>query len=179
MNPIQDLVANFQSLVGQVPELVQPFVVMLAATIPFIEGEGAAPIGVIGGIPPIVAGIAAAIGNFVAVLVVVLVSSRARVAVVARVGAGGVPVDETVETVGTGKPESKGRQRFKRWLVRFGVPGASLLAPLAIPSHFTAAMLVAAGIPRARVLLWQAIAIVAWTILTTTLVWLAVSALLG
>ena len=89
------------------------------------------------------------------------------------------PVDETVETIGTGKAESKGRQRFKRWLVRFGVPGASLLAPLAIPSHFTAAMLVAAGIPRARVLLWQAIAIVAWTILTTTLVWLAGSALLG
>ena len=31
------------------------------------------------------------------------------------------------------KPEPKGRRKFKRFLTRFGVPGASLLGPLATP----------------------------------------------
>jgi hypothetical protein len=168
VHPLQDLVRNFQDLVAQVPDLVQPFVVMLAAAIPFIEGESGGPIGVIGGINPIVAGVAAATGNFLAVLGVVMLSSRVRTAAVNRRA---VPTEP--------KPESKGRQRFRRWLVRFGVPGASILGPLAIPTHFTAAMLVASGTPRGWVLLWQSVAIVFWTALTTTAMWLAISAVLG
>lgn len=30
----------FQELVGQVPEIVQPLVIMLAGAVPFIEGRG-------------------------------------------------------------------------------------------------------------------------------------------
>jgi hypothetical protein len=167
VSPIESLVRNFQDLVAEVPEAVQPFIVMLAGAIPFIEGEGASPIGVIGGIHPVVAGIAAAAGNFLCVLVVVLVSSRARAAAVSH-GGRSAARDE-------GKPESKGRQRLRRFLVRFGVPGASLLGPLAVPTQITAATLVAAGTPRGWVLLWQAIAIILWTTLTTTLVWGVVS----
>ncbi|HIZ38089.1 MAG TPA: small multidrug efflux protein [Candidatus Ruania gallistercoris] len=193
MNPIENLVVGFQDLIAQVPEFLQPVIVLLAALIPFIEGEGGSAIGVIGGINPIVAGLTAATGNFLAVLVVVLVSSRARSAVVNRrtaqvtpVAAGGVPSGSATDTL-TGaesvsdepantKPESKGRQRFKKWLVRFGVPGASLLGPLAIPTHFTSAMLIASGTSPRWVLLWQAVAIVVWTTLTVTLMWLAVNA---
>ncbi|MCS5732842.1 small multidrug efflux protein [Herbiconiux daphne] len=65
------------------------------------------------------------------------------------------------------KPESKGVQRFKRFLVRFGVPGASILGPLAIPTQFTSAILVSTGVPKSWVLLWQAVAISLWTTLTT------------
>jgi hypothetical protein len=171
VNPIEELVLNFQNLVAQVPEIVQPLVVALAGAVPFIDGEGAGPIGVVGGINPIVAGVAAAAGNFLAVFVIVAVSSRARTAAVDRLAAGKPPAPR--------KPESKGRQRFRSYLVRFGVPGASILGPLAIPGHFTSAMLVAAGTPRRWVLLWQAISIVLWTALTTTLVWLGVQALIG
>ena len=191
MNPVQDLVGNIQELVAQVPEFVQPFLVMLAGAIPFIEGEGGAGIGVIGGISPITAGIAAAAGNFLCVLVVVLLSSRARTAVVnlrtarsdsagagtaAGSGTGGTAVGIETEPV---KTESKGRQRFKKWLVRFGVPGASILGPLAIPTQFTSAILVASGTPRGWVLLWQAVAIVLWTTVTTVLAWAALSTVLG
>lgn len=189
MNPIEDLVLRFQELVAQVPELVQPFVVMLAGAVPFIEGEGGGAIGIIGGMHPVVAAVAAAIGNFLAVLAVVTLTSRTRAAVVdrraarTRGSAGGVAVLEGDDADMTDAPsapsESKGRKRFKRWVVRFGVPGASLLGPLAIPTHFTAAMLVAGGTPRAWVLLWQAIAIVLWTAVITILVWLGVSALLA
>ncbi|MEU8385461.1 hypothetical protein [Streptosporangium sp. NPDC048865] len=166
MNPVETLVQNFRDLVAEVPELVQPFIVMLAGAIPFIEGEGASPIGVVGGIHPVVAAVAAAAGNFLCVLVVVLISSRARAAAVAH----GHRPSRREE-----RPESKGRRRFRRYLVRFGVPGASLLGPLAVPTQFTAAMLIASGTSRSWVLLWQAIAIVFWTTLTTTLVWGVVS----
>jgi len=182
MNPIEQLVAGFQDLVGQVPDLLQPVIVALAGAIPFIEGEGAALIGVIGGVNPIVAAIAAALGNFIAVVLVVLLGSRIRTAAVDRsasrkaavatpvtVGAGtGAPgSDEAVFAAAEGKPESKGRSKLRRWLVRFGVPGASLLAPLALPTHFTAATLVASGIDKGRVIFWQAIAIVLWTTFVT------------
>lgn len=170
MNPVETLVQNFRELVAEVPEVIQPFVVMLAGAIPFIEGEGASPIGVVGGINPVVAGIAAATGNFLCVLVVVLISSRARAAAVTH---GRRPASPSQ------RPESKGRQRFRRYLVRFGVPGASLLGPLAIPTQFTAAMLIASGTSRSWVLLWQAIAIVLWTTLTTTLAWGVVSSVVA
>lgn len=97
-----NLIETFQNLVAQVPELVQPLIVALAGAIPFIEGEGAVSIGIIGGISPVIAAIAAIVGNFLCVLVVVLVSSGARQAVVNRsraktaalAGAGGGTIDE-------------------------------------------------------------------------------------
>lgn len=184
MNPVEELVRNFQELVAQAPELVQPFVVMLAAAVPFIEGEVASLIGVVGGLHPVVAGLAAAAGNFLCVLGVVLFSSRARTAVIRRrsranvAAVAGTDTAVAVEEI-PDKPESKGRQRFKKWLVRFGVPGASILGPLAIPTQITSALLVAGGTPRGWVLLWQAVAIVLWTSLATISAWAALTFLVG
>lgn len=64
-----------------------------------------------------------------------------------------------------GKPtrRAKGREKLRRWLVKFGVPGTSLLAPLALPTMLTAAFFVGSGVPKQWVILWQIIAIVAWT----------------
>ena len=84
MNPIEELILNFQNLVAQVPELVQPFIVLLAGAVPFIEGEGAAIIGVVGGIFPITAAIAAAAGNFLSVLIVVLVGTDIMLSLIKR-----------------------------------------------------------------------------------------------
>lgn len=190
MRPVEELVDSFQRLVAEVPEIVQPLIVMLAGAIPFVEGEGASMIGIVGGINPVVAAVAAAAGNFLCVLLVVLLTSQARTAVANRRAS---RVEATVGTAGSAgsagssgagraagpeeaapaKPESKGRQRINRWLVRFGVPGASILGPLAIPTQFTAAMLVAGGTPRRWVLLWQAVAIVLWTTVATVSVSLA------
>ncbi|SDH82559.1 small multidrug efflux protein [Agrococcus jejuensis] len=175
-SPLDDLVAGFQHLAAQVPEWLQPLVISLAGAVPFVEGEGSAAIGVVAGLHPVVAGVAGVIGNLVAVTIVVLLGSRIREAAVARrrrtaavrerelVGAGGVAVAPE-----PAKPESKGRRRVKQWLTRFGVPGASLLAPIALPTHFTAATLVASGVPKGWVLLWQAIAIVLWTTLVVVI----------
>lgn len=188
MNAIDRTVANFQELVAQVPEILQPVIVMIAAAIPFVEGEGGAVIGIVGGLHPVVAAAAAATGNFLCVLLVVALTSRARTAVVDRhrspVGVGGVgagpDVDEAAfQRTTVTKPQSKGRQRFNRWLVRYGVPGASLLGPLAIPTQFTAAILVSGGTSRQWVLLWQAVAIAVWTTIASIAAWTAVTFAVG
>jgi hypothetical protein len=223
--------AWFQELVGQVPEAVQPLVVALAAAVPFVEGELGAVLGIIGGLHPVVAALAAFTGNVLCVVVVVLLGSRIREALVRRragrdpqmagtsgdssvsrasgaSGATGASMssvsDSTVPIVlpanagagwsaGTGRaaggartgaatpapvaaasvetaeavPETKGKAKLRRWLVKFGVPGASLLAPLALPTMFTAATFVASGVPKGWVILWQVVAVAAWTTLTT------------
>ncbi len=188
MNPIERAIDSFQELVAQVPEIFQPIIVMLAAAIPFVEGEVAAVIGIVGGLHPVVAAVAAATGNFLCVLLDVAGASRARTAVVDRrrslvgVGKGGARPDsgeDAFEQATVTKPESKGRQRFRRWVVRFGVPGASILGPLAVPTQITAAILVGGGTPRRWVLLWQAVAIAVWTTVATVAAWTGLTFFVG
>lgn len=158
-----DLITTFQDWVARVPDLVQPLIVALAGAVPFIEGEGAASIGILGGIPPVVAAIAAMVGNFVCVAALVLLSSGARQAVVTRhrsrvaVAAGNGSVD------GIPAAPTPRKQKFQRAFERYGVPGVSLLGPLLLPTQFTATMLAASGVAKGRILLWQGIAIILWT----------------
>ena len=167
-----NLIDTFQNLVAQVPELVQPLIVALAGAVPFIEGEGAAAIGIIGGIHPAIAAAAGAIGNFLCVAALVLLGSGTRRAIVTRhrervaVAAGGGAITEGGTAVAA-PAASPRREKFQRALVRYGVPGVSLLGPLLLPTQFTATMLAAAGVGRARILFWQGIAIVGWTTLIT------------
>nr|WP_201470357.1 small multidrug efflux protein [Microbacterium hydrocarbonoxydans] len=179
-----------QDFVNQVPDLLQPVLVALAAAIPYFEGEGASVLGIVAGLNPVVAAIAAIAGNFLCVLLVVLLGARIRGSIVARratgsasaaavptggTTTGGADGAETASTVTATSTDAdadaedettrggKGRTKLRRWLVRFGVPGASLLAPLALPTMLTAAFFVAAGVGKERVLFWQFIAIVLWT----------------
>ncbi|GEB44246.1 hypothetical protein DEU35_0667 [Microbacterium sp. AG157] len=156
-NPVSDLILGFQGLVADVPDLVQPLILALAGAVPFIEGEGAAAIGIIGGIPPIVAAIAGAVGNIICVAVVVLATSRVRTAVTTRRGA--------IE-----KPPTARREKFEKAYHRYGTPGVSLLGPLLLPTQFTAAALTSTGVPPMRVLAWQAAAIVLWTTVITLII---------
>ncbi|MDF2047716.1 MULTISPECIES: small multidrug efflux protein [Microbacterium] len=156
-NPVSDLVLGFQNLVAEVPDLVQPLVVALAGAVPFIEGEGAAAIGIIGGIPPIVAALAGAVGNLICVAIVVLATSRVRTAVTTRRG-------------GAEKPVTARREKFERAYHRYGTPGVSLLGPLLLPTQFTAAALTSTGVPPMRVLAWQAAAIALWTTVITLII---------
>lgn len=173
-----NLVETFQNLVAQVPELVQPLIVALAGAIPFIEGEGAAAIGIIGGIHPVVAAIAGMVGNFLCVAILVIAGAGARKAIVTRardreaVPAGGSTLgDAPVET----DRGATRRAKFQRAFERYGVPGVSLLGPLLLPTHFTATMLAASGVGKGRVLIWQAAAIVLWTTAITLIITGAVS----
>jgi uncharacterized membrane protein len=170
------LVDNFQDLVAQVPDLVQPLIVAAAGAVPFIEGEGAAVIGIIGGIHPAIAAAAGIIGNFVCVTVLVLLTARTRSAVVTRtrtrrlVAAGGGDAAEVPSPEAADERGSARKAKFQRAFERYGVPGVSLLGPLLLPTQFTATMLAGAGVKTARILFWQGLAIVAWTTLLTFVV---------
>lgn len=166
-----NIIGAFQDLVAQVPEIVQPLIVALAGAIPFVEGEGAVTIGIVGGIHPVVAAAAAMIGNFLCVAVLVLASSSARRAIVTRtrsreaVLAGG----EAPAPAESDRRAAR-RAKFQRAFERYGVPGVSLLGPLLLPTQFTATMLAASGIGKGRVLFWQAVAIFGWTTVVAVIV---------
>ena len=173
-----NIIDTFQDLVGQVNEFVQPLILAAAGAIPFVEGEGAATIGVLGGINPVVAAVSAIVGNFVCVAVLVFLSARARTAVVTRSrarsemragaeGAGSTASVAVADRPGAGHRPGVRRAKFQRAFERYGVPGVSLLGPLLLPTQFTATMLAASGIGRGRILFWQALAIIGWTTLVT------------
>lgn len=174
-----NIVETLQDLVGQVPEPLQPLIAALAGAIPFVEGEGGAAIGILGGIHPVVAAVAAAIGNFVVVAALVLlgagardaVVSRRRTAVHTRQGAEIGVVTPPPGPIGDGRDRRSARRaKFQRAYERYGVPGVSLLGPLLLPTHFTATMLAASGVDRSRILIWQAVAIVLWTTVTALVI---------
>lgn len=163
-----DVVTSWQDLLGQAPQLLQPVVIALAGAVPFVEGEGAVVIGVLGGLHPVVAGVAAALGNVVVVALLVLASARTRRAVAAGRRSGGGGADD--DAAGAPGRSSARRVKFQRAYERYGVPGVSLLGPLLLPTHLTATMLAATGVAVRRVLLWQAVAIAGWTALTALVV---------
>ncbi|WP_247828981.1 small multidrug efflux protein [Arthrobacter antioxidans] len=158
---------GMQEWVQELPEIVQPLGVAVAGMIPYIEGEGAAGIGILLGINPVMAAVAAMIGNFLSVLAVVTISSRVREKVVAGRGGGGESANSAAAAPSARR--AKGQRRLQGWLSRFGVPGASLLAPLALPTQLTALFFAASGVRTERVLFWQAIAIVVWTVVISVL----------
>lgn len=172
-----NLVDMFQDVVAQVPALIQPLIVAAAGAVPFIEGEGAAAIGIIGGIHPVLAAAAGMLGNFVCVAVLVLLTSRTRSAVLTRtregravaVGGGALAGDVVPVAHEPGRGTAR-KEKFQRALDRYGVPGVSLLGPLLLPTQFTATFLAGAGVRPARILFWQGLAIVAWTTLLTLVV---------
>lgn len=194
-----------QALIDRVPDLLQPLIVALAAAVPYVEGEGAAALGILAGINPVLAAVAGAAGNIACVVAVVLLGSRIRGAATRRrartaaadtaedalvtssarsgaaAGRGGATTSPTASGTGSrdvdagpaddvrGDPAqkadrgAKGRARLRRWMLRFGVPGASLLAPLALPTMLTAAFFVASGVRKEWVIQWQVVAVVLWT----------------
>ena len=82
------------------------------------------------------------------------------------------PVDEIAEVdeVDERGKKSARRAKFQNALVRYGVPGVSLLGPLLLPTQFTATMLAGSGVSTARVLFWQGLAIAGWSTLIGVIV---------
>lgn len=182
-----NIIDIFRDSFAQFPEVLQPLVIAAAAAVPFIEGEGAAVIGVLGGVHPAAAISAAILGNFICVTILTYASAHARDSATKSLASRRANSRETdedrdavldcaldpAEALETEVLESKRSAeerraarwvKFRRAFERYGVPGVSLLGPLLMPNQFTAAMLAASGIRRVRVLFWQALSIIGWTV---------------
>nr|WP_241429028.1 hypothetical protein [Agrococcus sp. ARC_14] len=130
------------------PAWAQWLGIMAISAIPFVESYFGAVIGILVGLHPAVAIVAAIVGNAISMLGFVFAADAARKKVLDR--------RETLEEL------SPRRQRLKRMFDRFGVPGVSLLGQTLLPSQITSGAMVSFGASRNAVILWQCISIVVW-----------------
>lgn len=130
------------------PAWAQWIGIMLISAIPFVESYFGAAIGILVGIHPVVAIVAAILGNAVSMLAFVFGADAARKKVLDGRGS-------------TTEPTPR-RARLKRMFDRFGVPGVSLLGQTILPSQITSGAMVSFGASRNAVILWQCISIVVW-----------------
>ena len=139
------MIDSLQNLTASLPPLFQWFGVMLAGAIPFIESHLAAVIGIVVGVNPLVAIIAAIVGNILAMLIFVLGAATVR----------GKVSRQTPE-------RSPRRKRLRQAFDKYGVAGVSLLGQSILPSQVISAALVSFGASRNTVILWQIISIILW-----------------
>jgi hypothetical protein len=147
---------------ASLPELLQWVGIVLAAAIPFVESYFGSVIGIIAGLNPAVAIIAAIVGNVISMLIFVLVAHRVRT----RVQDGKAP-----------KPETPRRVKLRERFDRYGVAGVSLLGQTLLPSQITSAAMVSFGASRNAVILWQTISIIIWGVLFGVLAMVGVTVL--
>ncbi|MEJ5913616.1 hypothetical protein [Pseudokineococcus sp. 1T1Z-3] len=125
----------------------QWLVLLVGGAIPFVESYGGSAIGVLAGVPFVVAVVASVVGNVVSMVLVVTLGDVLR----QRWRAGRPP-----------RQPSARQEKLRRRFDRFGVPGVSLLGQTVLPSQITSGALVAFGADRRQVILWQVISIVVW-----------------
>lgn len=151
------MIDALQDFTTSLPPFLQWFGVMLVSAIPFVESYFGSVVGVLAGLDPVVAIVAAIVGNVVSMVVVVLgahgVRSRVGAARAARASAG---------SDADAAEESPRRRRLRTQFDRYGVPGVSLLGQTILPSQITSAAMVGFGASRNAVILWQVVSIVLW-----------------
>ncbi|MET3574275.1 small multi-drug export protein [Bhargavaea ullalensis] len=130
--------------------------VFLLGAVPMVEAYVIVPVGVLGGLSPVLALAAGIAGNVLTVLVVVLFMDRYRRWRERR---------RKQPAAGTKRSE-----RAARLFQKYGVPGLALLGPLIVGSHLAAFLAVTLGGTKRAAFLWVAASIVFWAILTTLLV---------
>ena len=155
------MIDALQAFTESVHPLWQWAAIMLISAIPFVESYGGAFIGVIAGVPPVIAIAAAIVGNWISMVLVVLLFKKIR---------------EWRHS--DQKPLTPRKQKFKARFDRYGVAGVSLLGQTVLPSQITSGAMVGWGASRRAVIFWQSISIVLWGILLGMLALFGVNALL-
>lgn len=145
----------------QIPLFLQVAFTALLGAIPFIEAEIAAGIATFAGTPVVLAVLAAAAGNFVAIFLVVIFAEKIRAWRENK------------------KPEGREGRNGKamKAIHKYGIPTASMLSPLITGTHILAFAAAVTGANRQYILVWQAVAIITWAVAGGVLVSLGVQIL--
>ncbi|ALE80992.1 hypothetical protein WY02_24315 [Pseudonocardia sp. AL041005-10] len=123
--------------------------VFVIGVVPFLESYTGTLVGTVTGMPVLLAAAGAVAGNLLALVVAVRLGDRARRGLGRRAS----------------RPPSERRQKVIARVDRYGVPVASLLAPTLMAISLTAFGMVAAGLDRRQVMIWQVVAVVVWAAL--------------
>lgn len=156
------MLESLREFTQSMPEALQWLGVMLISAIPFVESVLGSALGVVAGVPVVVAILAAVTGNALSMVLVVQIAHLTR---------SRVRRDSSQDP----KELSPRRQRILRLSERFGVPGVSLLGQWVLPSQLTAPLLVSVGASRGWVILWQCAGIALWGVVFGTLAHLGYS----
>ncbi len=114
----------------------------------------AIPVGFGLGLTPFLAGLFAALGAVLSVVIVLAV---------------GAPLRNWLLRLR--KPEAEGKPtKIQLIWNKYGIVGLGLLAPVVIGAHFGAAFAVAVGAPAQKTLFWFTVGIIVWAVIAT---WLA------
>ncbi|GAB3192938.1 hypothetical protein [Nesterenkonia suensis] len=125
--------------------------IIAISAIPMVESYGGGFLAVLVGIHPAVAIAAAVVGNMLSLVLVVYLAHWVRGSVLKRRDPQAVDPRKSAK-----------RQRVIRIFDRFGVPGVSILGPLALPSQVTAPLMVSIGASRHAVMLWMLVSVILW-----------------
>lgn len=139
------MIENLQNFVESTDVLWQWLAIMLASAIPFVESYFGSALGVLAGVNPVIAIIAAIIGNIISMVLLVLFGGKIRQ---------WRKSDE--------KPMTKGYEKIKKFFDKFGVIGVSLLGQTVLPSQITSMAMVTFGVNKTKVIFWQVISIILW-----------------
>lgn len=151
-----NFIESLQDFVLGLPDTIQFLGVALAAMVPFVENYGAVIIGSIAGIPIWATVAMAVIGNVAVIALVTLIAGSTRDAVLAR----------KANSSQNASVDSGKRQRVRQLFDRYGIPGVTIFGMLLVPTHFIAVALVSFGCSRTGVIVWHAIAITLYAVLT-------------
>ncbi|MCP2031187.1 ABC-type phosphate/phosphonate transport system permease subunit [Okibacterium sp. HSC-33S16] len=141
------MIDTLRDFTSSLPDVLQWVGVILAAAIPFVESYFGSVIGILAGIHPAVAIVAAIVGNVVSMLIFVLSAHGVR---------------SKVREGKAVKPETPRRAKLRERFDRYGVAGVSLLGQTLLPSQITSAAMVSFGASKNAVILWQTISIIIW-----------------
>lgn len=142
------MIDQLQNFVESTDAVWQWLAIMLAAAIPFVESYFGAALGVVAGVSPPIAIIAAIIGNVISMVLLVLFGERIR---------HWRKLDE--------KPLTNRQEKTKKFFNKYGVIGVSLLGQTVLPSQITSMTMVTFGVSKWKVIFWQVISIIMWGVL--------------
>lgn len=141
------MLESLATFVQELDSLWQWLGVMLVSGIPFVESYFGSVLGVLVGVPVVLAIAAAITGNIISMLAFVISTGKVRDAATKKK---------------KDKPESSRKQKLRKAFDKYGVPGVSLLGQTILPSQITSAAMVGFGASRNRVIFWQIVSIILW-----------------
>lgn len=139
------MIENLQNFVETTDSIWQWFAIMIASAIPFVESYFGSALGVVAGVNPVIAIVAAILGNIASMVLLVLFGEKIRQ---------WRKSDE--------KPVSTGYARIKKFFDKYGVVGVSLFGQTLLPSQITSMAMVTFGVNKSKVIFWQVISIILW-----------------
>ena len=138
------MIESLQEFTASLPTLLQWVGVLLAGAIPFVESYFGSVIGVFAGLNPVVAIVAAVVGNILSMVALVLGASTVR------------------GKVARERETSPRREKLRKAFDKYGVAGVSLLGQTILPSQITSTAMVSFGASKDAVIRWQIVSIILW-----------------